>query len=144
MKQLKKTLTNTDLSKLAKKYNVKLNGIYMKDELNENNLTDGNYIMNLQNHDQGGTHWTAFIKHGQNIFYCDSYGQYPPQNEFNLFNKFHHIYILAEDLQDYNSELCGWFALFFIIWMNKKSGLSRFKSYLNNFSHNILKKMIQY
>ena len=90
----------------------------------------------MEHLDQGGTHWTAFIKHGQNIFYCDSYGQYPPQNEFNLFNQFHHIYILSEDLQDYNSELCGWFALFFIIWMDKNPSLKRFKSYLNNFSHN--------
>ncbi len=33
----------------------------MKDEL-ENNLKEGNYIINLENSNQSGSHWTCFIK----------------------------------------------------------------------------------
>jgi hypothetical protein len=40
---------------------IKLNGIYMKDEL-PSYLKEGNYIINLQNHDESGSHWTCFIK----------------------------------------------------------------------------------
>jgi len=39
----------------------------MKDEINLNNLKNGNYIMNLQNHDQEGSHWCAFIKKGKEL-----------------------------------------------------------------------------
>ncbi len=55
------TLTNSDLYSICIKLKSKLNGIYMKDEL-PNDLKDENYIINLQNHDESGSHWTCFIK----------------------------------------------------------------------------------
>ena len=33
----------------------------MKDELKPP-LAQGNYIINLQNHDENGSHWTCFVK----------------------------------------------------------------------------------
>ena len=55
------TLTNSDLYSICIKLKIKLNGIYMKDEL-EDNLKEGNYIINLENSNQSRSHWTCFIK----------------------------------------------------------------------------------
>jgi len=61
------TLTNSDLYSIAIKLKIKLNGIYMKDVL-PSDLKEGNYIINLQNHDETGSHWTCFIKDKNNSF----------------------------------------------------------------------------
>ena len=45
----------------------------MKDEFNSD-LKQGCYIINLQNHDENGSHWTAFIKDKNDIFYYNSFG----------------------------------------------------------------------
>ena len=45
------TLTNSDIYSICIKLKLKLNGIYMKDELKPP-LAQGNYIINLQNHDE--------------------------------------------------------------------------------------------
>ncbi len=55
------TLTNSDLYSICIKLKLKLNGIYVKDVL-PSDLKEGNYIINLQNHDEPGSHWTYFIK----------------------------------------------------------------------------------
>jgi hypothetical protein len=55
------TLSNSDLYSIAIKLKIKLVGIYMKVELKAP-LAQGCYIINLQNHDESGSHWTAFIK----------------------------------------------------------------------------------
>ena len=69
------TLSNIDLMKLAKHYNINLNGIYMKDELNGLKPRIGNYIINLQSTNQGnGTHWTAIIFTKKRAYYFDSFG----------------------------------------------------------------------
>ena len=56
------TLSNSDLISICIKLKIKLVGVYMKDELQNSDLKQGCYIINLQNHDENGSHWTAFIK----------------------------------------------------------------------------------
>jgi hypothetical protein len=80
------TLTNSDLYSICIRLKIKLNGIYMKDEL-PSDLKEGNYIINLQNHDENGSHWTCFIKNANNIFYYDSFGVVMPQNAYDIFIK---------------------------------------------------------
>ena len=67
------TLSNSDLISICIKLKIKLVGVYMKDELNSD-LKQGCYIINLQNHDENGSHWTAFIKDKNDIFYYNSFG----------------------------------------------------------------------
>ena len=66
------TLTNSDFYSICIKLKLKLNGIYMKDEL-PSDLKEGNYIINLENSNQSGSHWTCFIKSKNDIFYYDSF-----------------------------------------------------------------------
>ena len=47
------TLTNSDLYSICIKWKLKFNGIYMK---------EGNYIINLQNSYENGSHWTCLLK----------------------------------------------------------------------------------
>ena len=76
------TLSNSDLYSICIKLELKLNGIYMKDEI-PSDLKEGNYI-NLENKNQSGSHWTCFIKSKNNIYYYYSFGVVPPQNIYDI------------------------------------------------------------
>ncbi len=84
----KKDLTNYDIMNICNELDIKLNGIYMKDELRPN-LKDGNYIINLQNHNQQGSHWCSFYKSKNNIYWFDSFGCQMPQDEMEIFQQEH-------------------------------------------------------
>lgn len=118
----KNILSNTDLYNLSEMLNLPLNGIYMKDEITLKNLKNGNYIMNLQNHNQNGSHWVSFLKINKTIFYFDSFGMPAPQNEYDLFFKQHDkILYNKHQIQDINSHCCGYFAIAFLYMMNKNN-----------------------
>ena len=73
------TTTNNDLIKLFKKYKTPLNGVYCKDELNNMNLKNGFYIINLADSDNSGTHWCALLIINKYKYWMDSYGMPPPE-----------------------------------------------------------------
>ena len=77
-----KDLTNFQIQNICNQVGIKLNGIYMKDELSSN-ISNGNYIINLQNHNQAGSHWVCFLKSKNNIYWFDSFGCPPTQYTFN-------------------------------------------------------------
>jgi len=109
------TLTNSDLYSIAIKLKLKLNGIYMKDEL-PSYLKDGNYIINLQNHDESGSHWTCFIKDKNNIYNYDSFAVVPPQNAYDIFLKnADNIYYIDKYDQSIDSTSCGWWCISFFV-----------------------------
>ena len=130
------TLSNSDLISICIKLKLKLVGVYMKDELN-NNVIQGNYIINLQNHNENGSHWTAFIKDKNNIYYYDSFGVFPPQNEYDIFRKeSDNIYYNTSDHQNIDSTSCGWFCIAFLYYMNTTKGpmLNRMKKFDKKFN----------
>ncbi len=87
---------------------IKLNGVYMKDELNLNNLKNGNYIMNLQNHDQEGSHWCAIVKKGKELYYFDPFGEFAPENEQQIFIQQHDfVHYSKYQVQNVKSKYCG-------------------------------------
>ncbi len=57
-----KALTDIQLTELAKKLNLPLKNILMRDEMNELK-NDGFYIINLDTSENTGTHWTSMYKH---------------------------------------------------------------------------------
>lgn len=76
-------------------------------------------VINLDNADGPGTHWTAYKKHNQQVIYFDSYGNLQPPLEairyFNsngpsqiLFN--HHVYQKSS-----KSVHCGHLCLLFLL-----------------------------
>lgn len=134
--------TNIELEDLCKRLKIKLNGIYFKDELSH--IYDGNYILNLDSvkNGNGGSHWVAFVKKGDLIIYCDSYGMPPPQNQINLFEQ-HGLrcYSNTVQIQDYKSTLCGYYCILFlyIVSNSKKLFLLRIEDYINLFTDDKLK-----
>lgn len=136
--QHKNVLSNFDIQRISQKLGIKLNGIYMKDQINNNNLTNGNYIMNLQNHNQSGSHWVAFVKSGKSIYYCDSYGVLPPENESKLFLENHYtVYVNTHQFQPLNSDKCGWYAMSFLYAMKNNTGsyVQRFKQFTDHWNY---------
>lgn len=138
------TLSNSDLMSIAIKLKLKLVGIYMKDEL-KGNLKQGCYIINLQNHDENGSHWTCFIKDKDCIYYHDSFGCVPPQNEYDIFlHEMDNIYTNTSDHQNIDSSSCGWWCIAFLHYMNTTKGsmLDRFKKFNKKFSKDTIKNEI--
>jgi len=120
-------LYSDQIKKILDKHNYNINGVYSKDEL-PNNLKLGWYIINLQNHNEGGgTHWTCFLYNPNEIEYFDAFG-FPPPIEILNKTKGEIIYNNKE-IQDKNSTCCGWFCIGAII-------SNDFNKYLSMFSNN--------
>ena len=78
------TLSNSDINIICNTLKIPLKGVFMKDEVGTTRLqpddpaskrefklplSDGNYVMNLQDSHEGGSHWVAFIKNKSNILH---------------------------------------------------------------------------
>jgi hypothetical protein len=136
------TLSNSDIYSICHKLKLKLNGIYMKDELIAP-LAEGNYIINMQNHDEGGSHWVCFIKYQNYIYYHDSFGIIFPENLYDIFRlESDHIYYNTSDHQNIDSTSCGWFCIMFLYFMKvskKGTYIEKFRLFNKLFTKDTLK-----
>lgn len=142
-----KATNDIQLKEYAKKMGLPLNNILMRDEMDK--LKDnGFYIINLDNSNGNGTHWTSLYYNNNplNSCYFDSYGFVPPLEVEQKIKPY--IYNDA-DIQDFNSEACGYYALAFIKFLYDKTNKEvAFKEFLKLFKCNrkenddILKKYL--
>jgi hypothetical protein len=140
-----KAATNIQLTNLADKMGLPLNDILMRDEMNE--LKDGGfYIINLDTSNNNGTHWTALYFHPLQSYYCDSFGFVPP---LEVEQRIKPYLYNNKDIQDFNSEACGYYCLAFIKFLYDKNDKElAFKEFLKMFgkktieNDNILKKYL--
>jgi hypothetical protein len=131
------TLTNSDLYSICIKLKIKLVGVFMKDEL-EDNLKEGNYIINLENSNQSGSHWCTFIKDKNNIYYYDSFGVVPPQKIYNIAVKNSlNLYYIDKHDQNLDATSCGWWCIAFLYFMTNTKGpmLDRMKKFDKKFNN---------
>jgi hypothetical protein len=123
----KTTLSNYDLEELGKAFQVSFDFI-MRDQLTVNTLIDGNYILNLDTSNGSGTHYVAFVvdNASKTVFYFDSYAAPPPNEAVVLWtaNKFK-VKCNAKHIQDLKSRLCGFYAIYFLLFMTHATGRSR-------------------
>ena len=116
-------LTNHDLEELYEKLNLNLNAVLNKDLLQNIIPKEGNYIVNLQNSNAGnGSHWTCFIIKKDIIIYYDSFGIPMPTNLLTFFYRFKKgisIIYSIDQIQYYNSVLCGYYCLYFHYFYSK-------------------------
>ena len=116
-------LSNIDLFGIAKQYKLKLNDVLMKDHLTDDSPDYGNFIINLQSSTQGnGTHWVCAIVHPEGNIYFDSFGCLPPTEliDFLKRSKYRGGYgYNTMDIQDLNSDFCGFFCLAVIHYVQK-------------------------
>ena len=133
------TLSNIDIIKILDSYDIKINGVYSKDQLPKH-LEEGWYIINLENHDQGnGTHWTCFkFQRALPSIYFDSFGIDCPEHL--------HLEIMPyiynqREIQDLDSSCCGWFCIALIKYFHKNiftNDAVLFRRFCNRFSKNTL------
>jgi len=123
--------SNTELLDILKNYNININGVYAKDQLKKP-LKDGFYIINLDDSDGKGTHWTALYKINDAFsLYFDAFGFPAPENIHNILYKYEYN---TKQIQDINSTSCGFYCVGFIKFLSDKSDrLTAFKTFCNLF-----------
>lgn len=121
-KHFEKILSNFDLIRIAKERRILLNDVIAKDQVDK--LTkDGNYVINLENHNQPGSHWTALILSAKNCIYFDSFGMPPPEKVYRfLEKKYGKVLFSKTEIQDMDSTFCGYFCLAFLKFMQERKG----------------------
>ena len=140
-----KGLSNIQLEELINKFNLPLNDIIMRDEADMINK-DGFYIINLDTSKGDGSHWTSLYYHPLKSYYFDSFGFVPPFDVEDVIIPYIHN---DKDIQDFNSEACGYYCVAFIKFLNDKENKELgFKEFLRLFSNkttendNILKEYL--
>jgi hypothetical protein len=127
-----KSLSNTQLEELINEFKLPLNNIIMRDEANEIK-DDGFYIINLDTSKGKGSHWTSLYYHPLQSYYFDSFGFVPPVEVENIIFPYTHN---NKDIQDYNSDACGYYCIAFIKFLNDKQNKELgFKEFLRLFSN---------
>lgn len=111
-------LTNIELEKYAKLLNIaKFRGVFMRNDLPKKIWKTECGIINLDDKNGFGTHWTAYKKNKSQIVYFDSYGNLRPPNEvIRYFNSNGLCKILYNHTvyQSYNTFNCGHLCLNFL------------------------------
>jgi len=121
-------LTNFDLEKIAKNYDVKLIGIYSKNELDKLQIENGNYIINLD--DNIGSHWTALNINKNKGIYFDSFGCVPPENVISFVKQKPNIKLGYNNsiIQDLKSDKCGFYCIAFLLFLNRSKNKDIYKA----------------
>ena len=136
---LKKVLSNFDLFRIAEEKQIPLNDVIAKDETRKLRK-NGNYILNLENHNQPGSHWTALILAPKSCLYFDSFGMPPPEKIYNFLEKrYKKVNFSRKEIQDMDSTLCGYFCLEFFKFMKEHSSgtlVDNLQLFQNRFSEN--------
>ena len=127
------SLSDKDIREILQKYNIPINGIYTKDHLPP--LKGGFTVINLDDVDGAGTHWTGIYKTSDSsIIYFDAFGfPAPEQIEDQLYT-----YIINnKQIQDVNTSSCGYYVIAFFKFMKSKSNpYKAFKSFTDLWSSN--------
>ena len=134
-------LSNLEIIDIIKNRNLEkhFGGIYSKDQLPNELIKDKFYIVNLQDHDEGGgTHWTAFYyNYPSTSIYFDSYGFIAPRDVQKRITP----YIFNDkDIQDFNSSACGFYCIAFIKFLHDKTDKEQmYKTFLKLFKLETIK-----
>lgn len=115
-------ITNFELEDKCNELGIPLVGIYVKDDL-PYEVKEGAYIVNLSDdkdiygQDNIGTHWTCFIVKHDQACYFDSFGVYPVRNVQEFLVKYKPFSYFTKQIQDIKSISCGYYVLFFLIFI---------------------------
>jgi hypothetical protein len=124
-----KPLTNFELFDFAKKLDINLRGVYMRDGLPEKPLKNECAIVNFNKVSESGTHWVCYKKDGDVKLYFDSYGGRVLQEVRNYLKS--PIYRNTDIVQPFDTPICGHLCLY--VLKSLSSGMS-FRDTLNNLS----------
>ena len=118
-------ITNLELHRLAQDENIDIPMHYIctNDALtNLKRKKKMNIILNLQNSNQGGSHWVALLVRGGHAFYCDSYGLSCDTNVTQYCIKNHlHLSCNSYIIQSQKSTNCGLYSYALIKYIEREN-----------------------
>ena len=104
-------LSNFQILVAAKKLKIKnMRGVFVRDELPKRSKKVECGILNLDNSQGNGTHWTAWIKNGNEKLYFDSCGLAPPVELVEYLKN--PVYYNSERIQPDGEVFCGHLCLY--------------------------------
>jgi hypothetical protein len=117
------TLTNIQLENLAIEYNIPNFKCIMNNELPKKPMKNANYVVNLENNNESGSHWCVVLVRNGKKLYGDSFGCVPTLEVTDFFHKSKGKYMFNSLIvQDLHSNDCGLFALGLIIYCHIGDG----------------------
>jgi hypothetical protein len=90
----------------------------MRDNLPKDIKAGQSIVINLDNSNGNGTHWTALYRDKQKINYFDSFGLQAPQELIELYPRVKVVHN-THQFQHMNNTNCGAYVIYFIIEMAK-------------------------
>ena len=103
-------LTNSEMQKYQNE--PRFNGVYSRDILSR--IKDGEYIINLDECSDIGTHWVALHVQNNDVTYFDSFRKEHISKEINTFIGNKNIKTSIFRIQAYDSIMCRYFCIGFI------------------------------
>ena len=108
------------------------NAVYSRDN-SPNKIKDGAYIINLDEYSDIGSHWVALYAYKDDSIYFDSFDVVHIPKEVIKFIGNKNIKTNIFRIRAYDSVMCGYFCIGFVIFMLKGKTLTE---YTNLFSSN--------
>ena len=128
-------LTNFEMQKYDQN-EPRFNRVFSRDNL-ANKIKDGYYVINLNEHEDVGTHWIALFCRKNEIVYFDSFGVEHVPKEIKEFIGNKNIKANIFRVQENDSIMCEYFCIEFIDFMLAGKKLLILQIH---FLHMILKK----
>ena len=132
-------LNDQQITEFFEDCDLPLIDVVCKDRL-PNKKYIGDYVINLQNNDEGsGSHWTfSKIMDKPTAIYWDSFGVYPPEEVKQFLHPLKIVYNTRQ-IQDINSKCCGHYCEALAYFMKydanpKKSIADNFYDFIDMFS----------
>ena len=115
-KSLAKGQTDHDLYQVANNLNLEIDDIDFVKDLFSEPLEDGNYIANLGNRNNGGTHWVGIILKGNLLAYFDPFGFRPPEIivKYCKDNNIRCLFSMNQT-QKLNEYICGLYCILYFL-----------------------------
>lgn len=113
---MNRPLNELNIHYFVKKWKIKhFRGCFMRDAMPTKPHKNECAIVNLDDANSIGTHWTAYIKKNTNVYYFDPYGNLGLTEELSdYFGSEPNIYYNYKQYQDYGSVICGHLCLLFL------------------------------
>ena len=103
-------LTNFQIQKYYQN-EPRFNGVFSRDNLPNNNIKNGAYVINLDEYHDIGTHWVALYVDNKTLTYFDSFGVKHIPREIIKFIARKKTITNFYRIQAYDSIMCGYFLL---------------------------------
>ena len=128
-------LTNFEIQEYQNE--PRFNGVFSRDNLPNNTIKNGAYVINHDEYHDIGTHWIALYVNNKIVTYFDSFGVEHIPKEIMKFINSKKIITNIYRIQAYDSIMCGYFCIGFINFMFNSKSLT---DYTNFFSPNDFNK----